>query len=113
MTVTTDALAVSIEALLRGTSGVVRLYPPAGKVPLLAGAVAAVQAATGQPQPLVAVSEDTSGATIRASLGITADVVPVVLLRELTAAIRSRLEGAEPAAAPGARIDLTVVHIAS
>jgi hypothetical protein len=111
MTAITDRLAVEIGAALQDADGVVRLYPPAGRIPLLATATAALQTAAGQPQPLVAVTRDGDTLLVRAALGISSDVTPAALLRELTHTIRGHLTTVEPGTADTARIDLTVVRI--
>lgn len=113
MTTTTESVAATVAAVLRDTDGVVRLYPPSGKIPLLATAAAALQEVRGQVQPLVAVTAADGIMLIRAALGINGDVIPAVLLRELTNTIRSHLASTDPILADTARIDLTIVHITS
>lgn len=113
MTTTAESVAATVAAVLRDTDGVVRLYPPSGKIPLLATAAAALQEARGQVQPLVAVTAADGSMLIRAALGISGNALPAVLLRELTDSIRRHLAGTDPVLADTARIDLTIVHITS
>lgn len=84
-----DAFAMSIATMIRATPGVVQLYPPAGHVPLLSGAIAALQTVVGRTSDLVAVDvTDGRIAAVRASIGIDTTVTPTLVLQQLCASIR-------------------------
>lgn len=87
-----DAFSMSIVTMIRATPGVVQLYPLAGHVPLLSGALAAFQTVVGGTSDLVAVEVTDSRITaVRASIGIDSTVTPALVLQQLCTSIRHLL----------------------
>jgi hypothetical protein len=87
-----DAFSMSIVTMIRATPGVVQLYPPAGHIPLLSGAIAALRNAAGGTPDLVAVDATDGRITaVRASIGIDTTVTPALVLQQLCTSIRHLL----------------------
>lgn len=112
MSLDTDALASVVAATLRAVPGVVQLYPPAGNVPVLAGALNAVRTITGSEPAEVAVTANADGIeSVRAAIGIDRAVAAPVLVRQLCAAVRQVL--ADDAGASEMHITITIARLSS
>ncbi|MFI2564602.1 hypothetical protein ACIPY3_14405 [Paenarthrobacter sp. NPDC089714] len=97
------ALAEELTQVVQAVDGVSALFPARPLWQSLAGA--AIQAVTGEAQPLVGLSENPDGVSVKVRIGVGASHPAPAVARKVAEAIRSCLQ--EPAAV----VEVSVVKI--